>query len=235
MSNHSLSLILPAFNEAKNLSATVEDALSSLVNVVPELEILIVDDGSIDATAEVSEYLASRHPLVRIIRHPHNRGYGATLRSGFAAARYDLVFFTDSDGQFRFDQVGDFIKQIDAFDMVIGFRANRQDRWWRKANSRIGNWLARTLLGVRVKDINCAYKMFHRLLLQQLSLTSEGAMISTELLAFAAQAGWTFQEVAVAHYPRKFGSATGARFLVIIRTFVEYFQLRHRIAGLRRQ
>ncbi len=235
MSDHSLSLILPAFNEAENLSATVEDALSSLANFAPELEILIVDDGSIDATAEVGEHLASRHPLVRIIRHPHNRGYGATLRSGFAAARYDLVFFTDSDGQFRFDQVGEFIKQIDAFDMVIGFRADRQDRWWRKANSRIGNWLARTLLGVRVKDINCAYKMFHRPLLQQLSLTSEGAMINTELLALAAQAGWTFQEVAVAHYPRKFGSATGAKFLVIIRTFAEYFQLRHRIASLRRQ
>ena len=123
MPNHSFSLILPAFNEAQNLSATVENAVSALSNVVSELEILIVDDGSTDATAEVCDRLASRHPVVRIIRHPRNRGYGAALRSGFAAARYDLVFFTDSDGQFRFGQVAEFIAQIDAVHMVLGYRA----------------------------------------------------------------------------------------------------------------
>jgi glycosyltransferase involved in cell wall biosynthesis len=234
MPNHSLSLVLPAFNEAENLSATVENAVSALAGVVSELEILIVDDGSTDATAEVCDCLASRHPVVRIIRHPQNRGYGAALRSGFAAARYGLVFFTDSDGQFRFDQVAEFIAQIDAVHMVLGYRADRQDPLFRKANSRIGNWLARTLLGVRVRDINCAYKLFHRHFLQQLPLLSEGAMINTELLALAAQASWTFHEVAVAHYPRKFGVPTGAKFQVIVRTFVEYFQLQRRIAGLRR-
>jgi hypothetical protein len=118
--------------------------------------------------------------------------------------------------------------------MVLGYRADRQDRWLRKANSRFGNWLARTLLGVQVRDINCAYKMFHRDSLQQLPLTSEGAMINTELLALAAQAGWTFREIAVAHYPRKFGAATGAKFQVIVRTVAEYFQLRRRIAALPR-
>ncbi len=234
MPSPSLSLILPAFNEAQNLSATVEDAMSALSNVVSELEILIVDDGSTDATAEVGNRLASRHPVVRIIRHPRNRGYGAALRSGFAAARCDLVFFTDSDGQFRFDQVAEFMASIDAFDMVLGYRADRQDRWLRKANSRVGNWLARTLLGVRAKDINCAYKLFHRDLLQRLPLTSEGAMINTELLALAAYAGWTFHEIAVAHYPRKCGVATGAKFQVVVRTFAEYFQLRRRMADLRR-
>lgn len=184
--------------------------------------------------AEVGNRLASRHPVVRIIRHPRNRGYGAALRSGFAAARCDLVFFTDSDGQFRFDQVAEFMASIDAFDMVLGYRADRQDRWLRKANSRVGNWLARTLLGVRAKDINCAYKLFHRDLFQRLPLTSEGAMINTELLALAAYAGWTFHEIAVAHYPRKCGVATGAKFQVVVRTFAEYFQLRRRMADLRR-
>lgn len=233
MPNHSFSLILPAFNEAQNLSATVENAVSALSNIVPELEILIVDDGSTDATAEVCDRLASRHPVVRIIRHPRNRGYGAALQSGFAAARYDLVFFTDSDGQFRFGQVAEFIAQVDAVHMVLGYRAG-QDRWLRKVSCYIGNWLARTLLGVRVRDINCAYKLFHRHFLQQLPLMSEGAMINTELLALAAQAGWTFHEIAVAHYPRKSGAATGAKFQVIVRTIAEYFQLQRRIVGFRR-
>lgn len=234
MPNHSLSLILPAFNEAQNLSATVENAVSALSNVVPEFEILIVDDGSTDATAEVCDRLASRHSVVRIIRHPRNRGYGAALRSGFAAACRDLVFFTDSDGQFRFGQVAEFIAQIDAVHMVLGYRAG-QDRWLRKVNYYIGNWLARTLLGVRVRDINCAYKLFHRHFLQQLSLMSEGAMINTELLALAAHAGWTFHEIGVTHYPRKSGAATGAKFEVIVRTFAEYFRLQSRIASLRRR
>lgn len=235
MPNHSLSLILPAFNEAQNLSATVENALSALSNVVPELEVLIVDDGSTDATAEVCDGLASRHPAVRIIRHPRNRGYGAALRSGFAAARCDLVFFTDSDGQFRFGQVAEFIAQIDSVHMVLGYRADRQDQWFRKVNSRIGNWLARTLLGVTVRDINCAYKLFHRHFLERLSLTSEGAMINSELLALAIHTGWTFHEIAVAHYPRRFGIPTGAKFQVVVRTFAEYFQLRRRIASLQRR
>jgi glycosyltransferase involved in cell wall biosynthesis len=234
MTIHSLSLILPAFNEAQNLSATVADAMSALSQLTSELEILIVDDGSTDTTAEVGHRLAARQPVVRVIRHPVNRGYGAALRTGFAAARCDLVFFTDSDGQFRFDQVREFMAQIDAVDMVLGYRADRQDRWLRKANSRFGNWLARTLLGVQVRDINCAYKMFHRDSLQKLPLTSEGAMINTELLALAAHAGWTFREIAVAHYPRKFGAATGAKFQVIVRTVAEYFQLRRRVAALPR-
>jgi glycosyltransferase involved in cell wall biosynthesis len=227
---HSLSVVFPAFNEAANLPAVIAQAISSVSQVVPKFEILIVDDGSSDETIEICNRLAAEHQNVRVIRHPRNRGYGATLRSGFAAAECDLVFFTDADGQFRFDELGDFVAKIDAFDMVIGYRRQRQDRWYRLLNSRVGNWLARTLLNVRVRDINCAYKLFHRDLLQRLPLTSNGAMINTELLALAARAGWTFHELPVNHYPREFGTATGANLLVILRTFAEYFALKRRLA-----
>jgi glycosyltransferase involved in cell wall biosynthesis len=208
--------------------------VSALSNVVSELEILIVDDGGTDATGEICDRLASRYPVVRIIPHPRNRGYGAALRSGFAAARYDLVFFTESDGQFRFGQVAEFIAQIDAVHMVLGYRADRQGQWLYEAKSFLGNWLARTLFGVRVRDINCAYKLFHRHFLERLPLTSERAMINMELLALAAQAGWTFHEIAVVHYPRKSGAGAGAKFQGIVRTLAEYFQLQGRIALLRR-
>jgi glycosyltransferase involved in cell wall biosynthesis len=231
MPNHSFSLILPAFNEAENLSATVENAVSALSSIVPELEILIVDDGSTDETPKVCDRLASRHPVVRIIRHPRHRGYGAALRSGFAEAKCDLVFFTESNGEFRFGQVAEFIAQIDAVHMVVGYRADRKDQWFR---NYIGKWLARTLLGVRVRDINCAYKLFHRHFLQKMPLTSEGAMINTELLALAAQASWTFHEMPVAHYPRKIRVPASTTLQVIVRTFAEYFQLQRRIVGLRR-
>lgn len=234
MPNHSLSLILPAFNEAQNLSATVDNAVSALPNLVSELEILVVDDGSTDATAEICDRLASRHPVVRVIRHPRNRGYGAALRSGFEEARCDLVFFTHSNGEFRFGQVAEFIEQIDAVHMVLGYRADRNDQLSRMANSRIGSWLARTLLGVRARDINCAYKLFHRHFLQRLPLTSEGAMINTELLALAAQAAWTFHEIEVVHYPRKIRVPASTTIQGMVRTSAEYFQLQRRIVGLRR-
>jgi glycosyltransferase involved in cell wall biosynthesis len=229
MPNHSLSLILPAFNEAQNLSATVENAVSALSSLVSELEILVVDDGSTDETPKVCDRLAARHSMVRIIRHPRHRGYGAALRSGFAEARCDLVFFTEANGQFRFGQVAEFIGQIDAVHMVLGYRAERKDQGSRS----IGNWLTRTLLGVRVRDINCPYKLFHRHFLQQLPLTSDGAMIDTELLALAAQGAWTFHEVAVTHYPGRAGVPTGG-VQFITRNFAEYFQLQRRIIGLRR-
>jgi glycosyltransferase involved in cell wall biosynthesis len=232
MPNHSLSLILPAFNEAQNLAATVENAVSALSTIVPELEILIVDDGSTDETPKVCDRLVSRHPVVRIIRHPRHRGYGAALRSGFAEARCDLVFFTEANGEFRFGQVAEFIAQIDAVHMVLGYRPERKDRWSRMASSRIGSWLTRVLLGIRVRDINCAYKLFHRHFLEQLPLTSEGGMIDTELLALAAQAGWTFHEIPVTHYPGRDGVRSGLQVNGV--NLAEYFQLQRRIVGLRR-
>jgi len=166
---------------------------------------------------------------IKIIRHDVNLGYGAALRSGFSTARHEYIFFTDSDGQFRFDDLEKFLLYIETCDMVIGFRELRRDPWFRKTNSRIGNLLARAMLGVKVRDINCAYKLFRKSLLSTLPLRSEGALINTEILAFAARRGWKHVELPVPHYPRRFGNPTGANFWVILKTFKEYFDLRKRI------
>ena len=180
MAEYSVSLVLPAFNEAQNLTATVAAASEGISALTRNFEILIVDDGSTDATPQMAAELSRQHSTVRVITLPRNRGYGAALLAGF-------------DGQFRFDQLPEFFGAIDPVDMVLGYRENRQDPWHRKLNSKVGNWLARTLLGVRVRDINCAYKLFRRELLQSLPLASDGAMINTELLALAARAGWSFR------------------------------------------
>lgn len=118
--------------------------------------------------------------------------------------------------------------RIDKIDMVIGYRADRQDSWYCKLNSRIGNWFVRTLLDVRVRDVNCAYKLLRRDLLRDLPLASEGAMINTELLALATRAGWNFQELPVRHYLRRFGKPTGTKPIIILRTVVEFFQFLRR-------
>lgn len=232
----SISVVLPAFNEEQNLAATVAGAIGVLQQLGAEFEILIVDDGSADGTARVCRDLV-RHDCVRVLRHERNRGYGAALRSGFNATRCDLVFFTDADGQFHFDQLSEFVAAIDKIDLVIGYRARRRDSRHRKLNSQIGNRIARAVFGVRARDINCAYKLIRRESLARLSLRSGGAMINTELLALAAQAEWKIRELPVAHFPRRFGKATGAKPAVIWRTVLEFlrcYSARNASTGLTR-
>ena len=226
----SLSIILPAFNEGANLLACVEGAVACLQSLGLTWEIIIIDDGSTDTTRSIGEKLALQYKNhIRLISHERNLGYGAALKSGFVTACHDLVFFTDSDCQFYFDQLGDFIAAIQGNDMVIGFREQRRDPWFRKLNSKIGNTLARWMLGIRVRDINCAYKLFRKVQIQGLPLQSNGALINTEILAFAAKGKWKLREIPVRHYPRKFGQPTGANLSVILKTFREYFTLRTRI------
>jgi glycosyltransferase involved in cell wall biosynthesis len=225
----SISVVLPAFNEAQNLATTVNDGIETLQKIGADHEILIVDDGSTDDTPAICRELAARYSAARIIRHERNRGYGAALRTGFSAARHDFIFFTDADGQFRFDQLSEFFASIDGADAVIGYRARRQDSWHRKFNAHVGNWIACPLLGLRARDINCAYKLLRRQSLRQLPLRCDGAMINTELLAFAARADWKIRELPVSHYPRRFGRASGANLGVVGRTIVEFFQARRRL------
>lgn len=224
MSQPSISVVLPAFNEEANLWSTVNDAIAALDRIGASFEIIIVDDGSRDGTAEVCRKLRALHRSIMLIRHPSNRGYGAALRSGFGAARHELVFFTDADGQFRFDELPLFLSCIESVNAVIGYRVDRRDPWHRKVISRVGNWFARTFLAIRARDINCAYKVLKRESLRKLPLRCEGVMISTELLALAGRAGWKLCELPVSHYPRHLGKQTGARPLVMWRVILEFWQ-----------
>jgi glycosyltransferase involved in cell wall biosynthesis len=220
-SPHSISVILPVFNEEKNISSTIADALAQLERTGDPFEIIIINDGSTDKTDAIARSLSAANQLLRLVSHDRNRGYGAALRTGFAEAHHELVFLTDGDGQFSFAQLGEFLSFIDDFDAVIGYRAQRTDGWHRSLISRVGNWLARRTFHVHVRDIDCAYKLIRREALREISLGSDGTMISTELLAQAMLAGWRIKELPVSHQPREHGTATGAQPAVIWRTLVE--------------
>ncbi len=222
-------MVLPCLNEGENLSQVVESGMKALRRLDLDFEIIIVDDGSTDDTWTISQKLQEASSRIKAERHERNRGYGAALRSGFAVAEKHLVFFTDADGQFRLDDLGPFLQVIGSHDMVIGYRENRKDPLWRKWNSRIGNLLARTFLNVRVRDINCAFKLFHRNKLLALPLAAEGAFINTELLALAQAAAWTCKEIPVRHFPRLHGKPTGGNPSVILKTFREYYELGTRL------
>lgn len=202
-----LSLVIPAFNEGVVIERAVIEAEAALGELFDRFEILVVDDGSTDDTADVVEDLWPFCPHVRLLRHEANRGYGAALRTGFEAARYDLVAFTDADCQFDLLDLARMVPFAARYPIVAGCRVNRQDTWRRRFLSRGYNLLARTFLGTRVRDCDCALKVFRRDVLAHLLPESRGFFVNTEMLTRARQLGYEVAEVAVTHRPRLGGAS----------------------------
>jgi len=201
----SLSLVMPAFNEAAVIADAVAEADSALRQLTTRYEIIVVDDGSGDGTGAAVGRLESRFAWLRLIRHERNLGYGAALRSGFEAATGDLVAFTDADCQFDLSDIGRMIPWMTAYPVMVGYRVNRQDPWRRKLLSRGYNTLARGLLGTGVRDCDCALKLFRREALRRLLPESRGFFVNTEMLTRAHQLGLQVGEIGVKHRPRRGG------------------------------
>lgn len=220
-----ISVFFPCYNEEENIEKTVTRAISVISRITDTYEIIVIDDGSRDKTATVVKKIAAMYPEVRLISHPQNEGYGAALRTGLFSARYDLVCFTDGDGQFDLDEIKKFLPLSDNYDMVLGYRVERKDPFYRKVNAFIYNSAVNLLFGLGVKDIDCAFKMFHRDIFSRLEITSNGAVASAEILIKAKRMGFTFVQVGVSHYPREAGNPTGASLKVIFKAFSELFRL----------
>jgi SAM-dependent methyltransferase len=230
MSRPSLSLFFPCHDEAENLELLLSACDDFARDYDGPLEVIVVDDGSTDASADVLSRLAATRPYLRTVTHPINRGYGAALRSGFAAAKHDLIFFSDGDNQFRLDHLPSFIDRIEAgADAVIGYRSPRQDPPGRKLNAWGWRLFVGTLLGLRVRDIDCAYKLFRREVIESIDFQATGALISTELLVKVFKCGFRVEELPVTHYPRHAGEQSGANPAVIVWAFWELLLLHDRI------
>ncbi len=224
-----ISVVLPAFNEEENLGATLSQLHDYLQHAFPSFEVIVVDDGSTDGTARVAEGWSQRDARYRLIRHETNRGYGAALRSDFAAARGELVFFMDSDGQFDIRDLDRFLPHIAEYDGVIGYRVRRRDHLVRRINAFGWNLISRTLLGLPFRDVDCAFKLYHRRVLDAVRIESSGAMINAEMLAKIRNRGFRLKEVGVNHYPRRAGVPTGGNLRVIVRAFLELVALYGRL------
>jgi glycosyltransferase involved in cell wall biosynthesis len=225
-----LSYFFPAHDEEANIEGLVDEALATLPDLAATFEIIAVDDGSRDRTAELADSLAARHPgIVRVVHHPTNLGYGAAVRSGFAASRYELVAFTDGDRQFRVADLARLTARLaepDAPDVVAGFRIKRADSPIRTLYARAYRLANRIFFGLRVRDVDCACKLYRRASLVGLRVESGGAFFSAELLIKLRAAGRSVVEVGVPHYPRTAGSPTGARPSVILRAVRDFWRLR---------
>lgn len=220
-----LSLVLPAHNEVDNLSAVVHRALDVLPQLVEEFQIVIVNDGSRDGTGPLADELAAADERITVVHHPRNRGYGAALTSGFSAATGDYIMFMDSDQQFDIADLSFLTPFIGQYDLVAGYRVNRQDALYRIVYAWIFNVAVRILFGVRLRDVDCAFKVFRADLLRAIDLTSPGALINTEILAKAERAGATWIEVGVNHYPRPAGESSGGSPRVVFRAMKETIAL----------
>lgn len=203
-----LSLVIPAYDEEASILDAVHEALAALEGLVSRYEVLVVDDGSRDSTAERVEREFGCLDSVRLLRHARNIGYGAALRTGFSAARFEFVAFTDADRQFHLDDLGALLAALEGHAVVCGYRLNRQDHWLRLMYSKIYNYLVRDLLGLSVRDCDCALKIFRRSELRGLQLRSKGFLINAEVLARLKRRGASSVEVGVRHRPRLAGEST---------------------------
>jgi len=229
VARQSISVILPCYNEEENIEKALEQAINNLDLLFSDWEIIVVDDGSHDGTGDIVNRVVSENARVSAVRHPRNQGYGGALRSGIQKARKELVFFCDSDLQFHLNEILLLLTWVEQYDIVIGYRRKRRDPFYRKLNAWGWNLLVRLLLGLKVRDIDCAFKLFRNEVFNVIRIDAVGAMVNTEILVQATRLGYKVREVPVTHFPRLNGRQTGARVQVIVKAFKELFRLYRRL------
>jgi len=213
----SLSLVLPAYNEAENIEIVVRQAIAVLPDYTATFEIIVVNDGSRDGTAEIIDRLATEDARVRPVHHRVNQGYGGAVKSGFKASTCDYVMFMDADRQFDIRDIRLLTPFVSLFDVVAGFRMERSDPVLRRINAEIFNLAVRVLFDVHMRDLDCAFKIFRGDLIRSLELTSGGALLNAETMAKLRRQGASVVQVGVPHHPRVAGTATGGNLRVILR------------------
>lgn len=226
-----LSVFFPAYNEAGNIEETIKQAMMVLPTVAKKFEVIIVNDGSKDATLQVAKRLTKKYRFLKVVNQ-RNKGYGGALKRGFKEAKYEWVFFSDSDLQFDLQELKTFIPASQTNSLVLGYRLHRAEGRRRQLLALALKLWNRTLLGFprRIKDVDCAFKLIHQDVLKSIEpLFSDGAMLSTEMLLKAHRAGFTYAQVGVNHYQRRIGSPTGSNLKVITKAIKDTFQLQKQL------
>jgi glycosyltransferase involved in cell wall biosynthesis len=230
----SLSVFFPAYNDAPSLPGLVGTTMAVLREHVEDYEVIVVNDGSYDNTAEVLDELRDRYaPYLRIITHPQNRGYGGALRTGLAAAKKEFVFYTDGDGQYDVGELPQLLRLCGpATGLVNGFKLERHDPAHRVWIGNVYNFCARLLFRIRIHDIDCDYRLIRRSLLDKMQLTSTSGTICVELVRKLELSGCEVREVGVHHFPRLHGRSQFFRVRSLAITFYQLLRLWVRLVVL---
>jgi glycosyltransferase involved in cell wall biosynthesis len=223
----SLSVFFPAYNDAPSLPGLIARTFETLDPLVGDFEVIVVNDGSHDNTGEVLEELRAHYaPRMRVVTHQTNRGYGGALRSGFAAAAKDLVFYTDGDGQYDVGELPKLLNLMtDGVGLVNGYKLERNDPRHRIWIGNVYNRLARFLFRIRIRDVDCDFRLIRRRLLEEIQLFSTSGTICVELVRKLELSRCRVVEVGVRHYPRLHGRSQFFRFRSLLRTLLQIAKL----------
>jgi glycosyltransferase involved in cell wall biosynthesis len=202
----SISAVFPAYNDGGTIASMVAAAWIALHQVTNDFEIVVVNDGSSDYTATMLEEVSTRYPELRVITHPYNQGYGAALRTGFSAAIKDWVFYTDGDSQYNPLELVNLVGALrEGVDVVNGYKLTRNDSLMRILIGRAYHYFVKLLFGIRIRDVDCDFRLIPRSVLEEIELKSNSGAICLELVKKIQDAGYVFAEVPVNHYSRKYG------------------------------
>ena len=222
---------MPAYNEEANLPGMIADVVAIMQPRFADFEVVVTNDGSKDRTGEVLRELAQHYPQLKPVDHTVNQGYGAAVFTALSNATKDIIFFTDSDRQFKLEEIDRLLPHLAEADLVVGYRAPRRDPPLRVLFGHGWSALVTLLFGYTARDIDCAFKLLRRATFQQVAphILSRGATFSAEWLVLSKRAGCRIAEVPVSHLPRVAGSQTGAKLHVISRAFGELWRFRLRL------
>jgi glycosyltransferase involved in cell wall biosynthesis len=224
--SYGVSVFFPAFNDEDSIGKLIQEALDVALRITTDYEVIVVNDGSSDGTAEVLNDLASKEPRLRVIHHPRNRGYGGALRSGFENATKDLIFYTDGDGQYDVREMENLIPlMIEDVDVVTGYKIRRSDSLRRIVLGAIYKFMARRMFGLPIRDVDCDFRLMRRKAIQSVTLTSTSGVICTEMVYKLSKAGYRFAETPVNHYPRLHGQSQFFTLRRVARTGYDFFLL----------
>ncbi len=217
----SLSVFFPVYNEEANLEILIKQAIRIIPKLATRYELLIINDGSTDDSLKIAKKLRNQYQQVKIFSHKNNKGYGEVLKTGIKHSQYEWIFWTDSDLQFDLAELSNFVKETGKHQAIIGYRIKRSEGFKRHLNTSIFKFYIDLLFRLHVKDIDCAFKLFKASVLKELQLISGSAFTSAEILYRLKKKKIKFKEIAVNHYPRLYGRATGAKLKVIFKACYE--------------
>ena len=226
----SLSVFFPAYNDSGTIASMVIRTVKTASELTPDFEIIVVDDGSADSTAEIADELARTYPQVRAVHHPTNRDYGAALQTGFRSARNELVFYTDGDAQYDPSEMALLWERMaDGVDLVNGYKISRSDPWHRIVIGRLYHHTVKTLFGLRVRDVDCDFRLMRRSIFERIRLEKNSGVICLELMKKVHDAGCRIAEVPVHHYHRAYGRSQFFNFRRIFKTGIDVLKLWHEL------